>query len=196
MATAHEAISGAQARLKAAYFGLKDMDEQPTRYQSGLMNAVVFGRMVTLSLQNMRNDVESFDAWYEPHKTKMKDDPVMRFFIELRNKIEKQVGQHTSTALRVSSFSAGDIPRPAPPYAVGFIVGHSEYGGASGWKVRFPDGQEDFYPVSLPAELVKIVNVFREAPPEVRGVDAKALIAHYLRTLSTLVEDARKQFLG
>ncbi|TIP28766.1 MAG: hypothetical protein E5X67_10115 [Mesorhizobium sp.] len=98
MASAKDAIAGAEARLKTAYFGLEDM-EQPKRYRSGLMNAVVFGRMVTLSLQNMRNDVEGFDAWYQPHQAAMEGDPMMTFFVKLRNTIEKQV-RHPGT-LRV-----------------------------------------------------------------------------------------------
>ncbi|MDB5610270.1 MAG: hypothetical protein JWP25_7170 [Bradyrhizobium sp.] len=38
----------------------------PKRALAGLYNAVVFGRMVTFALQNMRNEVSGFEDWYAP----------------------------------------------------------------------------------------------------------------------------------
>ncbi len=55
-----DVIRAAEERLQTARFGLQDMSK-PERAQSGLYNAVVFGRMVTFALQNLRNIAPDFD---------------------------------------------------------------------------------------------------------------------------------------
>jgi hypothetical protein len=57
-------ISEAEDLLRTAEFGLEDMKLRPGRARSGLRNAVVFGRISTFALRNLRSVVPEFDAWY------------------------------------------------------------------------------------------------------------------------------------
>src|SRR5262249_17042181 len=93
-----DVIQAAEDRLRTARFGLADMDN-PDRNRSGLYNAVVFGRMVTFALQNLRSIVPDFDEWYAPHQEAMRSDPLMKYFSDLRTEIEKK----TDTPTRVST---------------------------------------------------------------------------------------------
>jgi hypothetical protein len=78
-------IRSAEDRLRTARFG----------------DAVVFGRMVTFALQNLRSVVPEFDGWYQAKQEEMKSDPLMRYFYQLRTKIETQVGRHTSSSVHI-----------------------------------------------------------------------------------------------
>lgn len=61
-ASSADSIRAAEERLNIARQGLKDMDD-PRRSRSGLYNAVVFARMVTFALQNMKNQADGFNEW-------------------------------------------------------------------------------------------------------------------------------------
>ena len=118
MASAESAIAAAESKLRIAYFGLEDMVKRPDRFHSGLMNAVVFARMVTFALQSMAKEVPEFNAWYELQQAEMRNDPSMNFFKDLRNKIEKTSAEPVYLSAR-GSFSSADIDqfRPVPPGA-------------------------------------------------------------------------------
>lgn len=62
-------IRAAEERLSSARLGLQILRQGPKHARSGLYNAVVFGRQVTFSLQNMRSVDLTFDSWYEPRMT-------------------------------------------------------------------------------------------------------------------------------
>jgi hypothetical protein len=127
-------------RLETARFGLRDMSN-PAKARSGLYNAVVFGRMVTFALQNLRSIANDFDEWYRPKQEEMRADPLMRYFHELRTKIEKCAGKHIYASGHINLLRLpNDIDRfqPAPPNAVGFFIGDEN--GGSGWIIRSFDG--------------------------------------------------------
>lgn len=75
--TAKDAIAAAEERLRIARFGTEDMKSNPARFNSGLMNAVAFARMVSFSLQNMRSSVAEFDDWYGKKQNEMRNDILM-----------------------------------------------------------------------------------------------------------------------
>src|SRR4029079_8468340 len=88
---AKQVISEAAALLQTARFGLEDMvGKRPERRAAGFRNAVVFGRNVTWALQNLKDAVPEFQAWYEARQEEMRADPLMKYFVEVRNGIEKQ----------------------------------------------------------------------------------------------------------
>ncbi len=46
-------------------------------------------RSVTSVLQNAKRQIQGFDAWYAPWQEKMRQDRVLRWLVDTRNKIEK-----------------------------------------------------------------------------------------------------------
>lgn len=196
MATAWEAIQAAEARLETARFGLEDMRGRPERAQSGLMNAVVFGRMVTFALQNMRSTVPEFDDWYNAKREDMRADSLMSFFYQLRTEIEKQTHEHTRAQTDIVSFSASMLARfhPAPPDAAGFFIG--DQNGGSGWEIRRPDGSVEKYYVDMPPEIAKSDLLMKAVPPPFNEVPAHILLEEYLNKLQGLIDEAKDRFLS
>jgi glutaminyl-tRNA synthetase len=194
-ASANESIQAAEERLAIARLGLKDMDE-PTRARSGLYNAVVFGRMVTFSLQNMRNQVAGFDEWYAPISAELKADELMSFIYELRTQIEKTAKQQAGGYVRGGSFNVDEIRAlpNKPPNAGDFFIGDTT--GGSGWKIVMPDGTIENYYVDLPSSWqVQTGMVLSNAPQKYRQTDARVLVGMYLDKMSTIIDGAKKEFL-
>jgi hypothetical protein len=196
-ASATDSIRAAEQHLATARFGLKDMD-QPARARSGLFNAVVFGRAVTLALQNMRHQVEGFDEWYAPFRTKLKDDELMSYFYELRTEIEKTAKPQGGMYLNISdaSFSPSDIMAlPRPPGAKDFFIGDEN--GGSGWTVSLPDGTTEKFYLSLPETFGRIESglMLPDAPERYRERDARELLTLYLNEMASIVEQAKNRFL-
>ena len=69
--------------------GLRDMeDPNDNRALFGFCGVVVFGRSVTLALQNLRTfDAVAFNKWYGPWEQEMRADPLLRFFYKLRTQL-------------------------------------------------------------------------------------------------------------
>jgi len=191
-----EIIVAAESRLKTARFGLEDMRRGPARLQSGLMNAVVFGRTVTFVLQNLRGVAADFDEWYKPIQDEMRADPLMKYFVELRNSIEKSTGGATGSAAHIISLGAKDWARfePRPPNAVGQFI--NDKAGGSGWEVQQPDGSIEKYYIDMPPTVVKTFVHLPDAPDEFRGILSADLVEMYLQKLETVAANARKRFLG
>jgi hypothetical protein len=56
-----------------------------------VMHITVYGRATTNVLQKLRSvNRAEFDAWYAPVRAWMKDDPLMKYFYELRSRILKE----------------------------------------------------------------------------------------------------------
>jgi len=109
--------------------GLRDMqDPDGDRVILGFFGIAVFGRSVTSALQNLRTfDKEAFDEWYGPWKQEMKEDPLCRFFYQLRTDILKDIGPLVGFVLA----SMGDAPkvgtvtiedRPLPTQHRGLVI--------------------------------------------------------------------------
>jgi hypothetical protein len=69
--------------------GFRDMREtDQDRILLGFLGVVVFGRSMTLVMQNLRtHEQETFDTWYAPWQKEMKGDSLMRYFHELRTTV-------------------------------------------------------------------------------------------------------------
>jgi hypothetical protein len=195
MATVVEVIRGAEERLETARFGLEDMRTRPNRAQSGLRNAVVFGRTVTFALQNLRNIVSEFDAWYSVKQEELKTDPLMKYFSDLRTEIEKTVNRHTATSIHINSFLESDLQRfkPAPPGATSFFIG--DQSGGSGWEVKRADGNIDKYYVDLQPDIGQVTVHLVTAPPEFRHFPAEKLVGLYLDRLHEVIVEAKAHFM-
>lgn len=194
--SASQILDEADDLLKTAEFGLEDMRSRPGRARSGLRNAVIFGRNSTWALQNLKSIVADFEAWYAAKQAEMKADPLMRYFHELRTKIEKQANTPTSPSLSIFSFDSGtDLQRfmPAPPGAVGFFLGGND--GGAGWEVENPDGSIELYYVDLPPDIGKAELHLHDAPQEVaQGRNAEQLVQEYLSKVKAILREARARF--
>ncbi|MCD9825321.1 hypothetical protein [Bradyrhizobium japonicum] len=193
MASAPDSIKAAESRLDTAKFGLADM-KNPKRALSGLLNAVVFARMVTFALQNMRNEVDGFAAWYDPIVAELKNDQLMKFFWNLRTEIEKKAEPVAQRGMRIGKLNTNEIYNlPRPPGAVGFFIGDPT--GGSGWNVRAPDGTtEKYYIDPPPAWGVAAVVTLKGVPVEFKDVPATELVERYLDRMQGIIEGAKAKF--
>lgn len=180
-------------------------DAQPDDQMAGVYNVAVFGRSVTLVLQTMRSvDREAFDAWYAPWADEMKADPVMGYFVALRNEILKEgppgalggsVYVESLTGAEMAALTANP-----PPNARGFFVGDDR--GGSGWHVELPDGTTTKYYVKLPESMAVTASVqFPDPPSEHAGKplathqqSIAALCRLYIADLERLVAAAEERF--
>lgn len=198
-----EVLDRVATTLETARYGLADLTSpDPGRQLSGLRNLVVFGRAVTNVLQNLRGVAPDFDAWYQPWVQEMRDDPLLRYFYTLRSEILKKGSLQTARSVYISSFSLPtDLRRfgPPPPGATGFFIGDAN--GGTGWHVRLPDGTEEAYYVSLPADIGTISIVLSDPPSPHLGrplprLSADHLASLYCQYLERLTTEARAHFLG
>lgn len=188
-----EVIRSAEDRLRTAKFGLEDM-ARPERSESGFHNAIVFGRMVTFALQNLRSITADFDDWYAVKQEEMKLDDQLKMFVDLRNSVEKQAGQLLSRKTVIRNFSSSDMGRfqPRPPGAVELVLG--DRNGGSGWVVEGPNGEKEMYYVDLPPDVGETQS-FIKHPSAASTVTAQEHVAAYLQKLENLIREAKSRFL-
>ena len=187
--------------LQTARHGLEDLlDSGRTRRMTGLRNLIVFGRSVTFVLQNLRSLLPTeFDQWYEPRQHALKADPLMRYFVDARNELEKQGRLNVTMNAHIKFFSAGDIRKfgPPPAGAGAFFIGDQL--GGTGWEVKLPDGTVEKYYVDLPPEVGTVTQHFANLPAahatELQGFTVEQLSQRFLDRLAELVAEARQHFL-
>ena len=171
--------------------------DDPRARIAGLRNVVVFGWAVTNVLQNLRSTEPEFDAWYQPHVEQMRQDPLLKYFYDLRSQILKQGSVAVSSSMTLSGNPMDIMKRfKAPPRAKGFFIGDN-FGG-SGWEVETEDGGTEKYYVTIPGDIpsVKIdVNIHLVGlPKEHERTPAPDVCKAYLDRLSGLVAEARARF--
>ena len=131
--TSDEILRRVDDTLATAKLGLRDvLKGGPERRLGGLRNLIVFGRAVTNVLQNLRSTEQTFDAWYDPYVNEMREDPLLKYFYDLRSEILKEGQLRTSSGLYIKSFSYLDRQRlgPPPPGAKRFSWGTKRVGVA------------------------------------------------------------------
>jgi hypothetical protein len=177
------------------------LDPRRNRRMSGLRNLIVFGRSVTFVLQNLRSVIpEEFDVWYGPHQEALRNDPLMRYFVEARNELEKQGKLNVATSAFIRSFSSDDIKKfGRPPVgATSFFIGDQL--GGTGWEVELAGGTKEKYYVELPVSIGEVKQHFANLPlakaPELREATVEELCQRYLEKLAQIVALARQTFLG
>lgn len=84
-----QTVTRAGTMLRMVQHGLRDMQEaNQDRILLGFMGIVVFGRSMTLVMQNLRtHDREAFDSWYALWQEEMKGDSLMHYFCDLRTMV-------------------------------------------------------------------------------------------------------------
>jgi len=121
-------------------------------------------------------------------------DPLMAFFTELRNKIEKRGQTGTSPYTKIDRFSLDDINRfPKPRNARGFFMG--DMTGGSGWVVEVAPGVTEKFYVDLPGDIGTAGLLFRDAPVSVpEDADVIKLGARYIAELERIASMANERF--
>ena len=191
-------IIKAESILLTAKLGFSDFVGPPgPRTIAGLHNVFVFGRSVTLVLQNLSGKAPGFAEWYLPYRESMAADPVLKYFVEVRNEILKQGKLETGRSIRNfhlnDAYNMGD---PPPNYKSIFIG--DEYGG-SGWIVELPDGSEVKYYAKPPAGVIQSDLIFEAIPArfnEAIGTRSiRSMAEEYLTLLTKIVADCRNHYL-
>jgi len=199
--TTTDIIRSAEETLKTAEQGLEDLIKGPSeRELSGLRNLIVFGRAVTNILQNLRSTEPDFDTWYKRYREEMGNDPLMKYFYELRSKTLKEGLLETSTHTYIRQLRIPeDLARfgPPPPNAGGFFIGDNL--GGSGWKIQLPDGSIEKYYVELPSDIGSVSLHFPDAPKyhlgqEINNTSSPNLAKLYIDYLYQLVIAAKEKF--
>jgi hypothetical protein len=193
-------LTRAEEILSTAKLGYEDMQSKDkNRRYSGLRNLIVFGRSVTFVLQNLSSIEAGFQEWYEIIQDELKSDPLMKYFVDVRNNILKQGKMQVSTSAHIKSFSTSDIAKfgPPPPGAKSFFMG-DEIGGC-GWLIELADGTEEKYYVEVPTSIAEVKQVFPDLPETVeeslKNRSIEELCEMYLAKLESVIDKARKQFL-
>lgn len=201
MESISEVLVRTEQTLETAKHGFDDLvSKNKVRRFTGLRNLIVFGRSVTFVLQNLKSVVgkDRFDSWYEPHQESMKQDVVMKYFVKLRNELEKQGRLPVSSSARIHNFSSDMISKyKQPPGTVGFFIGDQL--GGSGFEVELPDGTKEKYYVEIPSSVAEVTQHFNELPVpddnELKAQTIEQLSEFFLNTLEALLDNARKEFL-
>lgn len=202
MSSVEEIITRAEQTLQTAKHGYDDLvGIDKNRRFTGLRNLIVFGRSVTFVLQNLRSAIDEveFDTWYEKQQEEMKADIIMKYFVKLRNELEKQGKLPVSTSAHIHHFSTDIIDKyPKPPGTVGFFVGDQL--GGSGFEVEMPDGTKEKYYVDLPSSIAEVTQHFHELPvpddDELKKKTIEELSSYFIAKLENLLTRARKHFLN
>jgi hypothetical protein len=87
-----QVVTRAGTMLRMVRQGLRDVQETDhDRILLGFLGVVVFGRSMTLVMQNLRrHDQEAFNSWYAPWQQEMKGDPLIDYFSNLRTSVIHQ----------------------------------------------------------------------------------------------------------
>ena len=190
--TVDEVLRSARQMLEFARQGYKDFEDAGDRRLSGLYNSVTSGRSVTFVLQKLTGRAEGFPLWYAGVQATLKEDPVARWFVELRNRIEKE-GTHgpSSTTSSIAHMNTGEMMRHAPENATAMFIGDKL--GRSGWEVRLEDGSEAQIFFTLPASVGSSKTMIEDAPD---GKSLDELLPLWLDHLDAIVTEAEKTFGG
>jgi hypothetical protein len=190
--TVDDILAAAAATLTTAEYGLRDLNSSDhERRLAGLRNLVVFGRAVTNVVQNLRSVAPDFDNWYQPFVVEMRDDPLLRFFYELRSIILKEGALPVGKVLHVKNLNIPDDLGPPPPGATSIFI--SDPLGGIGWLVELADGTTEKYYVALPADIASVDLFLAGCPQTHRG---HVIQDRYAHTVCQLYFDYLRDFLS
>lgn len=168
---------------------------------SAFWNIVIYGRMVTFHLKKVTSHVKDFAKWYETYLEFMKNDELMTFFKDLRNRIEKEglIFPEGSSTFIKSLKLPDDLVKlgPRPPGAKSFFIGDSS--GGSGWIVMGPDGKSYKQYVKLPKEIGNSGLILNNMPKTHKGVPLQfptleKISELYVDYLTNLIMEAKARF--
>ena len=163
-------------------------------------NIITFGRMVTFHLQKQLKYELGFKEWYSQKQIEMREDSLLKFFVNARNELEKEGRPAVTNVTQINHFeSPKDLHKfgPPPPNSKGFFIGDNL--GGSGWIVSGPDGNNYKIYVELPQEIGNTWMIVKNLPDSHLGVKLKdrsveAVCKIYVDYLANLVQEAMTRF--
>jgi hypothetical protein len=72
----------------------------PDRFRVALQSCIQALRTITWLLQNHKGLIPDFEGWYGEWQTRMRADPIMRWLVEARNRIEKRGDLESQSKVR------------------------------------------------------------------------------------------------
>jgi hypothetical protein len=81
---------------------VKDDYFNPTNFRISINNAIQTLRTITFVLQKCSSSLVGFENWYSPWRQRMKEDEILRWLVEARNKIVKQGDLETYSRARAT----------------------------------------------------------------------------------------------
>jgi hypothetical protein len=89
----------------------------PDGFLVAIQTAIQTLRTVTFILQSNKRLFSNFDDWYDPWQDKLRADPLMRWMVDARNKIEKQgdLEMHSFVRAEIMASYYDDGPREDVP---------------------------------------------------------------------------------
>lgn len=189
--TVASAFRATHQTLAFAEQGAAQFLKRGTEAEFGLHTAVTNGRAVTFVLQNLTsNDLlgSPFLTWYDREMTQMRADPIDRWFVELRNRIEKQGTMGARTGTFISNYSSSTVEPDRPIGATSRFLG--DHMGRAGWKIALPDGSTTVVYTATPPYMRTVMTTLG-APDD---FDVFKHLEPWLAKLRDLVERAEAEW--
>lgn len=85
-------VAHAESVVRAARDAVHQVENciRPGQQLAHIRSAVIDIRRVTFVLQTLRSYSADFDGWYASVQARLRGDPLMKYFVNLRNEIEKR----------------------------------------------------------------------------------------------------------
>jgi hypothetical protein len=198
---ASEILASVRKTLIQTECGLNDLGGQdPLRREHGLRDVIVYGRAVTFPLQNLHESDETVDDeghgdWYRENvKLRMRNNDVAKFFVALRNRLEKEgslevAGRPRNEGIYIERLSLQDLRRSAPAGTDNITVDADAI-------VRFRQADTLVRETAWPGMQAIIGEVlkFEDTPPELAGQTVEQLATAYVDLLRDVVAAAEARF--
>lgn len=192
----------AKEKLEEALYFLLQMRQNYIDRKHFIYNMNAFlnsARNVTFTLQEEIAHNPKFQAWYSSKQKEMREDKLMRFFIDLRDvSVHKEGAPRHSLSMKVAYI----FPKDGKAFQAS-TVGYTESKYSSADKVEM-DALRIVFPSSESGE-VKVIEPlytlvtdwnFEKAPEGYQGKDILALCIEYYHKLRKLVEEAQVVLFG
>lgn len=138
----------------------------PDNFLVAIQTAIQTLRTVTFILQSNKRLFSNFDVWYDSWQDKLRADPLMRWMVDARNKIEKQgdLEMHSFVRAEIMASYYDDGPREDVLVCPGLSGrrGQGKSGGTTvGFVVRYDDEKASEKPFSA-AEAIREVAAWQK----------------------------------
>lgn len=198
---ARETLTKARALLRLAEkLDLNERDEFAVLLES----AIVFGRSVTLHLQKEYSSKSGFEEWYTHQQAQLRDNPLCRFFLNMRNFILKEGPAKATRTISVTIYET--VTLKASMDAV-LIRGQPWYRRSpktlwndlraemrNGWqRYRRARSMRQMAPTER-KETTKITQTWHFDDANWQDRSAPDLVRDYLDTLEAVVIEAERKF--
>jgi hypothetical protein len=133
---------------------------------------------------------EEYKGWFEK---KSKDDKIIKFFVDERDRLEHESVLKVTTGFFISNLSLpSDLLKygPQPLNATGFFMD----GLGIGWTIMQQDGSMFKLYVNLPENQVKTFIIPTSLPNDLKKYTIDQLLTYYVNYLENAFKEVEKEF--